>query len=85
MLRDLAALTPPAVVCAAVIAGIVALLRREMSPKRSTREDMPGGDLVAERDNSVNNGIIDHKIPGTAAATDPDETAESGDSSRARR
>jgi membrane protein insertase Oxa1/YidC/SpoIIIJ len=34
MWQDLAALTPSLVVCAAFIIGLVAFLRREMSPKR---------------------------------------------------
>jgi membrane protein insertase Oxa1/YidC/SpoIIIJ len=34
MWQDLAALTPPLVMCAAVLIGIAILLRREMSPKR---------------------------------------------------
>jgi membrane protein insertase Oxa1/YidC/SpoIIIJ len=34
MWRDLAALTPPLVVCLAFLVGVAMLLRREMSPKR---------------------------------------------------
>ena len=34
MWRDLAALTPPLVVCIAFLIGVAMLLRREMSPKR---------------------------------------------------
>jgi hypothetical protein len=34
MWQDLAALTPPLVVCAAFIIGLVMFLRREMRPKR---------------------------------------------------
>jgi hypothetical protein len=34
MLADLAALTPPFVVCAAFVIGLVALLRHQMAPKR---------------------------------------------------
>jgi hypothetical protein len=34
MLQDLAALTPPLIVCAAFIIGVIWLLRREMAPKR---------------------------------------------------
>jgi hypothetical protein len=34
MWQDLAALTPPLVMCAAVLIGVGVLLRREMSPKR---------------------------------------------------
>ena len=34
MWQDLAALTPPLVVCVAFLIGVAMLLRREMSPKR---------------------------------------------------
>ena len=34
MWQDLAALTPPLVVCVAFIIGVVIFVRREMSPKR---------------------------------------------------
>ena len=34
MWSDLAALTPPLVVCVAFLIGVAILLRREMSPKR---------------------------------------------------
>jgi len=34
MWQDLAALTPPLVVCVAFIVGLVIFLRREMGPKR---------------------------------------------------
>ena len=33
-MEDLAALTPPLVVCVAFIIGVAMFLRREMSPKR---------------------------------------------------
>jgi hypothetical protein len=36
---DLAALTPPLVVCVAVIIGVVMLLRSQMSPKRRAERD----------------------------------------------
>jgi membrane protein insertase Oxa1/YidC/SpoIIIJ len=34
MWQDLAALTPPLVVCLAFIIGVIMFVRREMSPKR---------------------------------------------------
>jgi len=34
MWTDLAALTPPLIVCVAFLIGVAMLLRREMSPKR---------------------------------------------------
>jgi hypothetical protein len=39
MLQDLAALTPPAIVCVAVLVGTWALVRRELAPKRRKRAD----------------------------------------------
>jgi len=39
MLQDLAALTPPAIVCVAVLVGTWALVRRELAPKRGKRDD----------------------------------------------
>jgi hypothetical protein len=68
LLKDLAALTPPALVCVAFLIGLVLLLRREMAPKRRVRED-PGD----ERDISGNNGIIDVKAPASVAGPDEDE------------
>jgi hypothetical protein len=39
MLQDLAALTPPAIVCVAVLVGTWAILRRELAPKRAERDE----------------------------------------------
>ena len=39
MWQDLAALTPPLVVCVAFIIGVVIFVRREMSPKRRAARD----------------------------------------------
>jgi hypothetical protein len=39
MLQDLAALTPPAIVCAAVLIGAWAIVRHELAPKRKERAD----------------------------------------------
>ena len=41
MWQDLAALTPPLVMCVAVIIGVVIFLRHEMGPKRR-RTDTDG-------------------------------------------
>jgi hypothetical protein len=70
LLKDLAALTPPAVVCVAFLVGLVLLLRREMAPKRRVRED-----AGSERDISGNNGIIDAKAPASATGSDEREGA----------
>jgi hypothetical protein len=39
MLQDLAALTPPAIVCVAVLIGTWAIVRRELAPKRRRRAE----------------------------------------------
>jgi hypothetical protein len=39
MLQDLAALTPPAIVAAAVLIGAWAIVRRELAPKRKSRAE----------------------------------------------
>jgi hypothetical protein len=71
LLKDLAALTPPAVVCVAFLVGLVLLLRREMAPRHRVRED-----AGSEGDISGNNGIVDAKAP--ASATGSDEREGSG-------
>jgi hypothetical protein len=37
MMQDLAALAPPAIVCAAFLVGAWVILRRELAPKRRAR------------------------------------------------
>jgi hypothetical protein len=74
LLKDLAALTPPAVVCAAFLIGLVLLLRREMAPKRRVREDSG-----SEHDISGNNGNIGAKAPTSAGADEHDDAARSPD------
>ena len=64
-MKDLAALTPPAVVCVAFVVGLVLLLRREMAPKRRVRED-----ARHEAENSGDNGIIDVNEARTVARSD---------------
>jgi hypothetical protein len=75
LFKDLAALTPPAVVCAAFLAGLVLLLRREMAPKRRVREDAGGEDDISGK-----NGIIDAEAPTSATGSDAhDEGGRSPD------
>jgi hypothetical protein len=64
MLSDLAALTPPALVCAAFLVGVIAFIRREMggSGKRSAAED----DDEARDVSSDNKNLPD--LPGGADA-----------------
>jgi len=44
MLSDLAALTPPLVVCLAVIVAVVLFLRHQMAPKRGANAKRRTGD-----------------------------------------
>jgi hypothetical protein len=75
MLSDLAALTPPAVVCLAFLVGLVLLLRREMAPKRRVRQDPD-----SERDISGNNDIIGAKAGATVTRPDDqDDVSRSPD------
>jgi hypothetical protein len=50
MLQDLAALTPPAIVCAAVLIGAWAIVRRELAPKRRERTEAA---VAADEERSV--------------------------------
>ena len=64
-MKDLAALTPPAVVCVAFIVGLVLLLRREMAPKRRVQERMR-----RDADISGKNGNIDVNEASSAVRSD---------------
>lgn len=76
MLSDLAVLTPPAVVCAALLIAIIAFLRHEMGPRR------PGPDESQPPDISVNDQIAEPGITGPGAQRDDgitnDPPAETG-------
>src|SRR5271168_5000609 len=50
MLQDLAALTPPAIVAAAVLIGAWAIVRRELAPKRKERG---GAGATADEERAV--------------------------------
>ena len=39
MLQDLAALTPPLIVCVAFLVGVGVLVRRELAPRRQARRE----------------------------------------------
>jgi hypothetical protein len=53
MLQDLAALTPPAIVCAAVLIGAWAIVRRELAPKRKERAEAAA---TADEERAVDRG-----------------------------
>lgn len=71
MLQDLAVLTPSLVVCAAFLAGVVVLLRREMAPRQRNRE----GDGSSE-DKSADRGISELEDDAATAASDREETTD---------
>jgi hypothetical protein len=64
VLADLAALTPPLVVCVAFLIGVGLFLRRQMSPKQS------GGDEDTPVDISGDSGIQDHGRSPSATPSD---------------
>jgi hypothetical protein len=74
VLSDLAVLTPPLVVCVALLIAIWAFLRHEMSTPRR------GGDAPSSSDISANDQISDPGIGAHGVPTDPaaanDEQAE---------
>jgi hypothetical protein len=80
MLGDLAALTPPLVVCVAALIAIGAFLRHEMGARR------PGDDDALSADISVNDQIPDAGISEAATQHDAgignDPPAETGRSGR---
>jgi flagellar biosynthesis/type III secretory pathway M-ring protein FliF/YscJ len=76
-LQDLAVLTPSLIVCVAFLAGVFALLRHEMAPRRRAREDeSPAEDMTAD-------GPISAQEEAGAAATS--ESEDAGDRPTGRR
>ena len=52
MMQDLAALAPPAIVCAAFLIGAWALVRRELAPKRRARAEADAAADGREREHA---------------------------------
>jgi hypothetical protein len=51
VLQDLETIAPSVIVCAAFLVGVIALLRREMAPRRRARqESQPDHEEVAQRE-----------------------------------
>lgn len=79
MWQDLGALTPSLVVCAAFVAGVFVLLRREMAPRRRRREgNRPPQDMPAD------SGISELGDDGPSATSDYEETADPQTGRRSR-
>jgi hypothetical protein len=79
VVQDLAVLTPSLVVCAAFLAGVVILLRREMAPRRRNRE----GEGSSE-DISAGREISEPEDARAATSSDREETADPQAGSRSR-
>lgn len=52
MMQDLAALAPPAIVCAAFLVGAWVIVRRELAPKRRARAEAGAGTDEEAREHS---------------------------------
>jgi uncharacterized protein (DUF2345 family) len=73
MLQDLAALTPPAIVCVAVLVGTWALVRRELAPKRRQRaEAAVAADTVAADTVAADTVAADTVAADEDRAVDPE-------------
>jgi hypothetical protein len=68
MLQDLAALAPPAIVCAAFLIGAWAVVRRELAPRRRARaaaKTGPGDQPPAEPADRVADRVADRGQGGS--------------------
>ena len=79
MLQDLAALTPPLIVCVAFLVGVGVLVRRELAPRRQARRD-------AVRSGAARSGAVP-SLPGapgegSAAPREAETTPDRGDGSQ---
>jgi hypothetical protein len=65
MLGDLAALTPPTVVCVAFLIGLGIFLRHQLGPKQESAEDEQPDDI------SDDSGIPHTERSGSGSSADP--------------
>jgi hypothetical protein len=79
VLQDLGALAPSLVVCAAFLAGVFVLLRREMAPRRRNRQH--GG---SPEDLSAGTGISETEDDGTTATSAYEQAADPEPGRRSR-
>jgi hypothetical protein len=79
MLQDLAALVPSLVVCAAFLAGVFVLLRREMGPRRRNAERRGSAP-----DMSARAGISETDDDGPGATSSGEEAADPQTGRRSR-
>ncbi|HEX9359795.1 MAG TPA: hypothetical protein VF933_39060 [Streptosporangiaceae bacterium] len=72
MLGDLAALTPPAVVCAAFLIGVGLFLRHQLGPKRESAEEQYPEDISGD-------GGIPHGDDAQSDASQPAAPPDRGE------
>jgi hypothetical protein len=77
VLGDLAVLTPPLVVCAALLIGIGAFLRHEMGTRRRSSDDDLSAD-ISGNGQIPDSGIGEAPAPPDAGAAANDPPAETG-------
>jgi hypothetical protein len=94
MLQDLAALTPPLLVCVAFLVGVGVVVRRELAPRRQARRDAVRSGAVrsaAVRSGAVRSGTersgAGRSLPGapgagSAAPREAETTPDRGDGSQ---
>lgn len=64
-------LTPSLIVCVAFLVGVFALLRHEMAPRRSAREDASSAE-----DMSAEGSISVHEEAEATATSEPEEAGD---------
>lgn len=79
-MQDLAVLTPSLIVCVAFLAGVFALLRHEMAPRRRNRED--GGPAP---DNAGPGSFSDGEDGGSSTGSHHEDVMERQAGTRSRR
>ena len=72
LLSDLAALTPPAVVCVAFLIGVGLFLRHQLGPKRESAEDAYPEDISGD-------GGIPHGDDARGDASEPAASPDRGE------
>jgi hypothetical protein len=79
VLQDLGALAPSLVVCAAFLAGVFVLLRREMAPGRRNREGSGSSEDMSDRA-----GISETEDDGPSATSAYEEAGDPQTGRRSR-
>ena len=72
MLGDLAALTPPVVVCVAFLIGVGLFLRHQLGPKRESAEEQYPEDISGD-------GGIPHSDDARSDASQPTSSPDRGE------